>query len=256
MAKCFYVDLGMMDYREALSLQERLVDLRGRNQIEDVLLILEHDPVITIGTKELPLFRVPRDEIEKRGLKVIDVSRGGGATYHGPEQLVAYPITDFRRMFGYKGGNDIQYSDIKKFTDRLQDVMRLTLLDFGIANTKLEKGVWYEDKKIGSRAIEIRKSGGTLVTMHGSALDVNTEQENFELIFPCGHANKGVTSMEKVLGRKIPMEDVKTSFLKNFGTVFSYEMEKTTVDELLLSAGDNAFGEQLAGPVRAPDKWA
>ncbi len=232
MIKCFYVDLGVVDYQQALDMQYKLVELRGSDRIEDVLLLVEHPPVITVGTKRMER-KMTDQEIEAMGIKVFHVERGGGETYHGPQQLVAYPIADFRRMFGYEGGATVPYSDISKFTGRLEETMLRTLSDFGVRDVSRYKGLWHNDKKIGSRAVGIKVAGRSLVTMHGSALDVNTNQENFDLIFPCGYQDKGVTSMEKALGRRVPMEQVKESFVKNFGAVFGYEMERAPLNDLL-----------------------
>jgi lipoate-protein ligase B len=238
MLRCRYVDLGTVDYEQALDLQRRMADFRARDDVEDdFLLLLEHFPVVTIGTRDMPLFRMPREDIEKGGIRVIDTNRGGGATYHGPGQLVAYPIVDFSRRFGYPAEaaqyQPVPYPEVSKYTAKLEEVMRLTLADFGITNIELKKGIWHQDNKLGSRGVAVALVGKRLVTMHGSALDVNTDQSPFELIYPCGHTDKGVTSMRKILGREVPMGEVKSSFARNFGTVFDYQMETATIRDLL-----------------------
>ena len=232
--------VGVTDYGESLDWQQRLVNLRSKDRTEDVLLLLEHQPVITVGTKDLPRFKVSEEEIKRRGIRIFDINRSGGATYHGPGQLVAYAITDFKRLFGYDDSKPyVPTSEISKFTGRLEEVMRRTLADFGISNgVELNKGVWHNDSKIGSRAIGVVYQNQRAITMHGAALDVNTDQKYFELIFPCGHTDKGVTSMKKVLGKDLPMDQVKSSFMKNFGEVFDYTMYRAALDEVLRLSED------------------
>jgi lipoate-protein ligase B len=183
--------LGLVPYLEAHRLQEALVEQRARGEIEDTLLFLEHPPVITLGrgAKEEHL-RFPRASLNQRGIEVHDTGRGGDVTYHGPGQLVAYPIFDLSAQ-----------PDVRRYVRNLEEVMIRTVAQYGLSATRIEEkgleGVWLRsgdlgDRKIGAVGVRISR----WITMHGLALNVTTLLSHFGLIVPCGIENKSVTSIE------------------------------------------------------------
>lgn len=214
--------LGLMPYRDAWAYQERLFQsiisekLAGKvNQPAGFLLLTEHPPVFTLGKAgkaEHLLLTTPDAEL-------VRINRGGDITFHGPGQLVVYPILDLEQFF----------TDIKKYMRLLEEVVIRVLADFGIQGERLEgaTGVWLDttnDSKVRKIcAMGVRSS--RWVTMHGLALNVNTDLSYFEKIIPCGIADKGVTSLEKELGRVVPLAEVEERMLSHFGVVFETDLE-------------------------------
>ena len=207
---------GRLDYKEALDLQEKLLLLRQQNEIEDTLILLEHPPVLTLGRRgEYGNILLPLDILEAQGVKVYEVSRGGDVTYHGPGQIVGYPIINLCNMG----------KDIKEFVYKIEEVIiRLLSNEFGIKSYRDEKkytGVWVEDEKITAIGIAVKK----WVTMHGFAFNVNTDLSHFKWITPCGITDKSVTSVQKILGREIDFVKMNEFVLKYFCEVFSAQYE-------------------------------
>jgi lipoate-protein ligase B len=208
------LDLARKPYREVWDLQKALVDRRANDKIPDGLILVEHDPVATLGR------RGKREDVLDPDLEILEVERGGEATYHGPGQLVGYPILKLPDRL-----------DVKRLVTDLEEVLLRTCADFGIEATREgpERGVWVAGKKIASIGLAVHRS----VTFHGFAHNVSTDLREFLKIRPCGHEGGIMTSMEKVLGHPVDMEDVKASVLAHFQTVFGVTLRRVNVNELL-----------------------
>jgi len=206
MAELVYKDLGRLDYIAALALQERLVDLKQRAPSADILLFVEHSHVYTLGRggnesnilapEEVPVYRT---------------SRGGDVTYHGPGQLVAYPIIDLRSKLR---------KDVHRYLRNLEMTAMRTLEDFGLKGSRRPPftGIWIGDRKIAAIGVAVRRC----ITYHGLALNVNTDLSYFNRIVPCGLAWADVTSMAKELGAEQPMAKVREKILHHFAELFGY----------------------------------
>jgi lipoate-protein ligase B len=208
------LDLGRKPYREVWELQKALVDRRAADRIPDGLILVEHDPVATLGR------RGKRDDVLDPGLEVVEVERGGEATYHGPGQLVGYPILKLPDRL-----------EVKRLVTDLEEVILRTCADFGIEATRTgpERGVWIDSKKVASIGLAVRQS----VTFHGFALNVTTDLQEFLKIRPCGHDGGIMTSMERILGHAVDLEDVKASVIAHFQGVFGFIVRRVNVSELL-----------------------
>jgi lipoyl(octanoyl) transferase len=211
-----YKDFGLIDYNECWKLQQEIFDsLLDNEESAQALILCEHPHTYTLGKSGLQENLLIDDEFLNRiGAKFYRIDRGGDITYHGPGQLVGYPILDIRR-FGI---------GLREYINRLEKSVIATLAVWGIDGVRSEgaAGVWIEsDRKRPLRkicAIGVRSSKH--VTMHGFALNVNTDLRYFGHINPCGFADRGVTSMEAELGCAVKMEDVKREFVKRFGEQF------------------------------------
>lgn len=224
-------DLGLMEYQAAWDYQEKLLQENVKqkalvyNSIPGVahaeintqhyLLFVEHPPVYTLGksgNKENVL--MSDDELKKNGISFFNTNRGGDITFHGPSQIVGYPILDLEKF----------YTDIGKYLRNLEEVLILTMAEYGIKGerSKGETGVWIDASVPGRErkicAIGVRCS--RWVTMHGFAFNVNTDLSYFNNIIPCGISNKEVTSLQKELGRPLDMQEVKEKVKLNFEKVF------------------------------------
>ena len=202
-------NLGRTRYAEAWDLQQRVFDLRRHGLIDDVLLLTGHEHVYTLGKGGDANHLLASDaELSKDGTEVFRIDRGGDITYHGPGQIVGYPILDLNN-----------YSpDIHKYLRSLEDVL-IDLLDaFGIHGEREAgmTGVWVRGEKIAAIGVRVSK----WITMHGFALNVNTDLQKFERIIPCGIFHKGITSMQRTLGREVPIEDVERKLAESFSGVF------------------------------------
>ena len=203
--------LGTVDYRSALELQTRLVEERKQGLIPDQLLLLEHPPVITLGARNhnsRSNLLASAETLALKGVAVFETGRGGDVTYHGPGQLVGYPILQLppdRR-------------DVHRYVRDLEEVLTLVVADFGITAARVSglTGIWVGDSKLAAIGVRISR----WVTSHGFALNVSTDLAHFGLIVPCGIRDKGVTSMERLLGRRISMDEVGDSVVRRFGSVF------------------------------------
>jgi lipoyl(octanoyl) transferase len=262
------LQLGTVDYATGLSLQQRLVDLRKEGRIGDVLLLLEHSSVITLGrnAKQKNIVASP-ELLAQRGVEVFECDRGGDVTFHGPGQLVGYPIFDLRA---------IATPDAKRktlgavdYVRRLEEVLICTCADFGISAARIcgLTGVWTntdhvgpdlppgpggsetrlhtvkEEAKLAAIGVHISRA----VTSHGFALNVNIDLDYFSLIIPCGITTKPVTSMAKELSRPVPLQDVAHSISRNFGVVFESQM-------LWLESLDALLGNSVGVPLSVPEE--
>ncbi len=204
--------LGVVGYEEALALQERLVDDRKAGRIGDQLLLLEHPAVITLGVRTRSdrshVLATP-EALADRGVGLYETGRGGDVTYHGPGQLVGYPIIDLKP----------DRCDVHRYVRDLEEVLIRGVAAFGISGMRIPglTGIWVGDAKLAAIGVRISR----WVTSHGFALNVNTNLSDFDLIVPCGISDKTVTSMERLLGRSVPMDEVATSIVDAFRSVFA-----------------------------------
>jgi lipoyl(octanoyl) transferase len=201
--------LGRIGYAPALALQERLLEARAEQRITDTLLLLEHDPVITLGRGAKPgHVLLSRERLLDQGIELFETGRGGDVTYHGPGQLVGYPILDLSP----------DRKDVRKYVAGLEEVMIRIAAEYGLSAGRIAglNGAWIEDRKVGAVGVRIRR----WVTMHGFALNVTTHLDAFELIIPCGIRDKQVTSLAHELGRSVEMEEVMQRATRAFAQVF------------------------------------
>ena len=240
------VQLGLVDYATALELQRTLRELRKAGDVGDVLVLLEHTPVITLGRNADAKHVVASDEVLRRsGVELFECDRGGDVTFHGPGQLVGYPILDLRG-FTTPGGERKTLGAVD-YVRRLEEVLIRTCADFGVAATRIPglTGVWTERRKAAKiAAIGVHISRG--VTSHGFALNVTTDLEYFNLIVPCGISGKPVTSLAKEAGREIDMQAACESVTRNFGRVFGRQI-------LWVETLDALLGRAVGVPMRAPE---
>jgi lipoate-protein ligase B len=206
MGQLLYQDLGCLGFLEALSWQEQLIELKQRQGIADILLFVEHPHVYTLG----------RGGNEANVLAAQDVpvhrtSRGGDVTYHGPGQLVAYPIVDLRSKLR---------RDVHRYVKNLENTAIQTLRDFCLDSRRRPpySGIWIEDRKIAALGVAVRRG----ITFHGLALNVNTDLSYFDRIIPCGLSWADVTSMAKELGKDPSVNNVRESFLCHFAELVGY----------------------------------
>lgn len=207
-------ELGTVPYEKALEYQENLLARRITEEIPDSLILLEHPPTITTGRKgNTGNLLVRKEDLEKHGISFVHASRGGDITFHGPGQIVGYPILNLKN----------HEMDIRKHLRSIEEVIIRTLGDFEIEGRRIDgvTGVWVKRSKIASIGIAIRK----WVTYHGFALNVSTDLDYFELILSCGITDVRITSIGSWLGNEesIGMDEVTQSVIKNFMGVFGFE---------------------------------
>ncbi|MHB1314342.1 MAG: lipoyl(octanoyl) transferase LipB [Christensenellales bacterium] len=218
------IRLGLTDYEKALALQEKLLALRQENKTGDCLLLLEHPPVLTVGKsgKDNNVL-MPQQFLVQKGVQVHYVTRGGDVTYHGPGQIVGYPIMDL----------SLRGRDIKDFIWKLEEVfIRLLGREFGITATREEKkytGVWTGGSKITAIGVAVRR----WVTMHGFAFNVNTNLAHFSWINPCGITDRGVTSLQALTGKKQDFEKTNDLTAAYFCEVFGADPIESKLSQLL-----------------------
>jgi lipoyl(octanoyl) transferase len=240
------VQLGTVDYDTATKLQQQLVALRKEGRIGDVLLLLEHKPVITLGRNAKAANVVASPEfLKQRGVELCECDRGGDVTFHGPGQIVGYLILDLRGFASSEGKR--KSLGVIEFVRRLEEVLIRTCADCGIATKRVPglTGVWtdaeHEEAKLAAIGVHISR----FVTSHGFALNVNTDLSYFNLIIPCGITSKRVTSMQKELGREVESNAVAESISRNFGVVFQSQI--LWVDTL-----DALLGRTVGVPMKPP----
>ena len=211
---CVVHKLGLVEYGKAYEIQKRLHRRRLDGEISDVLLLLEHPPTLTIGRSgTLENVLASREQLTQEGISLFFIERGGDVTYHGPGQLVGYPIIDLSK----------RGKDIHRYVHDLEDVLMRTLKDFSITAARDEShaGVWVQQQEVAAIGVSIRR----WVTMHGFALNVNPNLEHFSFINPCGLSDRKATSMSQLLGREVPMEAVIKQILAHFSEVFETRIE-------------------------------
>lgn len=225
MTRCDVYHLGTVPYREAWELQNRLADRRGRDEIPDRLLLLSHPPTFTLGSSGDEANVVwTADERARRGVDVVRVDRGGDVTYHGPGQLVAYPIIRLPR-------SDSLRADVIGYLRQLETIVIHTLADYGAAGRTIPglTGVWVDtprgEEKICAIGVKVTTRA---VTKHGFALNLNTDLDYFGGIIPCGIRDKGVTSLAAVLGAPVDEAEVARRVIVHSGEVLGLEMRVTS----------------------------
>lgn len=203
--------LGTVPYADALALQQQLAADRRAGGVPDQLLLLQHPPVITLGVKtrgdRSHVLESP-EQLEARGVEVVETGRGGDVTYHGPGQLVGYPILDLNP----------DRRDVHRYVRDLEEVLILAVRSFGVLAGRAPglTGVWVGDAKVAAIGVRIAR----WVTSHGFALNVETDLDHFRLIVPCGIADRGVTSLAQLLGAPPPMGQVEEAVVAAFAAVF------------------------------------
>ena len=216
------LNLGKRDYKEVWDLQKTIHRKRVDKEIPNTLILVEHNPVITMGKSGRQgniLF--PVDSLQARNVEYYEIERGGDVTFHGPGQLVGYPIFNVRE--GLAG--------IKPFIEGIEDAIIATVSDFGIDAYKRERfiGVWTDKGKICSIGIAVKR----WVSFHGFALNVSTDLEYFDLIVPCGLRNVEMTSMQRILGRDVSMDKVRKNTTEQFSNIFHEEIRDACLEEII-----------------------
>jgi lipoyl(octanoyl) transferase len=208
--------LGLVPYAEALAMQRALVEDRRAGRLGDLLLLVEHPHVITLGVRgdggRSHILATP-DALDARGIEVLETGRGGDITYHGPGQIVGYPIIDLNP----------DRRDVHRYVRDLEDVLMRTTADYGIGATRVEglTGVWVGCEKIAAIGVRIAR----WITSHGFALNVTTDLDYFDLIVPCGIADRGVTSLARLLGHPVAPREVEDRVASHFAAVFGATVE-------------------------------
>jgi len=207
--------IGRIGYADGVELQKSLVQQRVAGEIDDTLLFVEHPPVITLGVKtrgNLANVRADTGVLAAQGVEIHESGRGGDVTFHGPGQLVGYPIIDLKP----------DRQDVHRYVRDLEEVLIRTAADFGIEAGRVKgfSGAWVGNVKLAAVGVRISR----WVTSHGFALNVTTDLSGFDLIVPCGIADRGVTSLSALLGRDVAMADVERSVVTHVATVFEREV--------------------------------
>jgi lipoyl(octanoyl) transferase len=201
---------GVVPYAEALEMQKALVEERRAGRVPNLLLLLQHPPVITLGVRGSSRSHITATDalLASRGVEVHDTGRGGDVTYHGPGQIVGYPILDLRPA----------RCDVHRYVRDLEEVMIRVCADHGVTAGRVAglSGAWVGSEKIGAIGVRISR----WITSHGFAFNVNTNLDDFQLIVPCGIADRGVTSLQRLLGRPLSIEDVEDRISARFAEVF------------------------------------
>ncbi len=215
---CYVENLGLLPYADALAVQRERVAARQASQIPDTLLLVEHPHVYTLGRsarRENVLFTPAK--LKEMGAEVYETDRGGDVTYHGPGQIVGYPIVDLRQ----------HRRDVAWYMRSLEEVLIRAAADFGVVAGRLAgvPGVFVGSDKLAAMGVHISR----WVTSHGFAFNVNTNLRYFDWIIPCGLRDKGVTSLEKLLGHPIAIQKVSERVVERFGEVFELSVQKDAV---------------------------
>lgn len=204
-----FCKLGRIDYAESLAMQQTLQARRIAGDIDDVVLLLEHDPVLTLGrSARQHHVLASADTLEARGVSVHEVGRGGDVTYHGPGQLVAYPIIDLKP----------DRKDVRKYVWSLEETMIRTCGDLGVEASRIDglNGAWVGSRKVGAVGVRISR----WVTMHGLAINANPDLSHFSWIVPCGIADKEVTSLTRERGREVPVAEILDRTATHFASLY------------------------------------
>jgi len=224
-----------MEYDRALRLQMRISDAKKDGFVEDVLLLLEHPPTITLGRNgKWNHLLVSEQTLAARGIARCEVDRGGDITYHGPGQLVGYPILELRT--GER--------DVHRYMRNLEDLILRIVNSYGIRGTRRDRftGVWTDYGKIAAMGVHISR----WITRHGFALNVTTDVSCFDLIVPCGISGAGIASMASILGRMVQVEEVASRLVPSFGAVFDRSMTLISEADLYRRIGGHAHQDAVA----------
>jgi len=220
------LDLGLISYTEAFALQQRIVAARKSNSIDDVLLLCEHPPVITLGRNgNRENLLASENVLRQKNVQFHETNRGGDITYHGPGQIVGYPILDLSRI----------KQDVHWYVRTLEQVMIRASADLGISAYRIpgKTGIWVASDPTEEKLAAIGVHISRWVTSHGFAYNVSTDLPNFDLIVPCGIANRKATSLEKLLGRSVPLNEVKPHLIRHFAELFAFHPTPISREALL-----------------------
>ncbi len=226
MNRCHTIDLGLIGYAEAWALQKRIVAARKAAAIEDVLLVCEHPHVITQGRNGKREHLLASEHVlRQKGVEYYETSRGGDITYHGPGQLVGYPILNLGAI----------RRDVVWYVRMLEEAMIRATSEFGITAERVagKTGIWVKSGDTEEKLAAIGVHISRWVTSHGFAYNVSTDLRYFDLIVPCGIADRKATSLEKLLGRSVEQEEVAQRIARHLGELFGLEMQEASKKELL-----------------------
>lgn len=202
--------LGRIGYRDAMARMEAQASARMRDEVPDTLLLLEHDHVLTLGRRaDVSNILLSQDDLQARGVEVHETGRGGDVTYHGPGQIVGYPVVSLAP----------ERKDVRRYVHDLEEVMIRTCADYGVRAGRVDGliGTWIEDaRKIGAIGVRLSK----WVTSHGFAFNVTSDLEAFSMIVPCGISDRGVTSLQRETGRALPLNEVMDRVEWHFRAIF------------------------------------
>jgi lipoyl(octanoyl) transferase len=220
-----HLDLGKADYKEVWDLQKKIHLYKQKNKLDDVIITVEHEPVYTLGkTGDRDHILITDEEMKHRGISYYEIDRGGDITYHGPGQLVVYPIFDLNNY----------YKDTHRFLRDLEEVVIQTLKEYKIDSHRIEEytGVWVGEEKICAIGIKVSR----WITMHGLALNVNNNLSYFNKIIPCGIFEKGVTSMKKETESEIDMNELISEIVGKLTGIFGFraivELSESEIEKL------------------------
>jgi lipoyl(octanoyl) transferase len=212
--------LGLVPYDEALAMQRQLVEERRAGRVPDLLLLLQHPAVITLGVKGdggRANIVATDERLAELGIAVQETGRGGDVTYHGPGQIVGYPILDLKP----------DRCDVHRYVRDLEEVMIRVCADYGVTAGRIKglTGTWVGAEKIGAIGVRLSR----WITSHGFAFNVSTDLDHFKLIVPCGISDRGVTSLERATGRRLPFNDVEDAVVRNFQEIFDRQRIHATL---------------------------
>jgi lipoyl(octanoyl) transferase len=214
--------LGTVPYADGLKLQRELVEERRAGRIGDLLLLLQHPPVITLGVKGdggRSNVLMSDDRLAALGVEISETGRGGDVTYHGPGQIVGYPILDLRP----------DRCDVHRYVRDLEEVMIRVCADYGVTAGRIKglTGTWVGAEKIGAIGVRLSR----WITMHGFAFNVSTDLDHFKLIVPCGISDRGVTSLERATGRRLSVGEVEDAVVRRFQETFERQFIDATLSK-------------------------
>jgi lipoyl(octanoyl) transferase len=218
--EAWILNLETVPYEEAFELQKRLVKMRAQDTINDTLILLEHLPVLTVTRKAtLKNILVSPEELEEKGISLCHTNRGGDITYHGPGQLVGYPIMNLKA----------HGKDLHGYVRNIEEIIIKLLKDYTITahRDKNNPGVWVGEEKIAAVGIAVKSSW---TTMHGFSFNINPDLSHYSLIVPCGISDKGVTSLARLLGKTISRKDVCEKLIQHYGEVFNLTTREITLE--------------------------
>ncbi len=221
------IQAGQLDYQVAWDFQRKIHQERVAGRCPDTLVLTEHPHTYTIGKSgDGSNLVTDENELKQQGITVYRIDRGGDITYHGPGQIIGYPILDLHDY----------YLDIHRFLRELEEVIILTLADYGITAGRVKglTGVWVENAKVAAIGIKVSR----WVTMHGFAFNLNTDLKYFGHIVPCGITDRPVTSMQLLLGRKLDISEVSEKLVDNFGKVFGIRFQEQRLTNLTAGADE------------------
>ena len=223
--------LGHSDYASTWNLQKRLFDLRLKGRIDDTLILCEHPHTYTVGKSGVDNvgkhLLLNKEELQKNNISIFEIDRGGDITYHGPGQIVGYPIFDLNQ----------HYKDMHRYLRDIEEIIIIALSGFGIAGKRIDKitGVWVDTPHGPEKICAIGVKVSRWITMHGFALNVNSNLDFFSNIIPCGITDKGVTSMKKLLGKASEIASVENAIVAAFEDIFHFHSQPGVLENLITS---------------------